>query len=191
MPQSYFEAYVHLWRRIVKRGVWVHYGMHFDGSAGWFQHDGQGGYHLPEISIHRVPVPADEEEPSPTLDDGTPVDVEADLITLAHEFAHFLSWKEVTSAEVWAAYHRVVDRLAIEIDALSDVPAAEYNEAYRRVWSALSADEKALVLDEETTAWRLGRPHVPEALLPTYDARTVKGLLNYRYRLGLDSACPD
>jgi len=197
MPVPYFAPYVHLWRRIAKRGVWVHYGMHFDGSAGWFQQDGQGLYKLPEISLHRVPVPENEEEPHETLTDGTPAHIAAELMTLAHEFGHFLSWK-ATDETTWLVYRLLLDRMAAIQDAINALRESElsstgdaFNERYRRTLAEqLSDEERTLVLDEEKNAWRLGRPHVPEGLQARYDAQEERGIQIYEYRLSLSSYGP-
>jgi hypothetical protein len=177
-----FTSYDALWRRAQADGVWVRYdGAELD-EAGSFAHDGCGGYEKPEIRISRPFHGEPEDEPSELLGTGQPADIKSELLTLAHEYGHFLSWNGETPLDRWSRYHAAVLRK----DSLEDDGVGR-----QVVVAALSNDEKLLICEEETIAWKLGRPFVPEALLPEYDDKTRLGIHHHRYRLGLDELWPE
>jgi hypothetical protein len=57
--------------------------------------------------------------------------------------------------------------------------------------AGLSDGEKDLIVAEETLAWELGRPFVPETLRDEYDRRTVRGIHLHRHALGMEELWPD
>ncbi len=175
------EQYKSLWNRIHADGVWVRYdGVDVD-EAGSFAHDGCGGEEQPEIQISRPFHGEPEDEPSEWIGTGEPADIKSELLTLAHEYGHFLSWNGETPRDTWSRYHAAVLRK----DTLEEKGGRE------RVVAVLSDAEKQLICEEETLAWKLGRPFVPEELLAVYEEKARIGLHHHRYRLGLDELWPE
>jgi hypothetical protein len=179
---SLFAAYERLWRRIQADGVSVHYNGLATDEGGHFQHDGCGDLKEPEIQITRSFYSPPSDEPSEFLNNGEPSDIENELFTLAHEYGHFLSWKRATNLELWCKYH----------DAILHRGRLWEGGANRdSVCRALSADEKQLIVEEETLAWKLGRPFIPDEWYAAYDEKARRGVHNHRYRLGLDDLWPE
>jgi hypothetical protein len=190
--EEIFPLYVALWRRLPTDELWVHYGP---GSsrreAGYFQHDGQGGFKRPEIVIVRAYYAEPEDEPSMVRSNGRPVDLVAEMCTLAHEYGHYLSFSGATSLDRWREYHRAV----LHVDELLDKMTARhcYNPLTHRdrLRRRLSGREKALIVAEETIAWQLGRQFVPEPLHEDYDRRAPHGVHCHKFRMGLDPLWPE
>ena len=190
MSESLFAAYKSLWKTAEDGGnVWVHYvGQDPNGAAGWFKPDGRGIFKKPEIAMVRPYYIEPTTEPSDRRSDGAPVDLRAEIITLAHEFGHYLSWKESTE-EARKSYRAAIDRWDAIKKKLNKNASAE--EERKTVVSTLAETEKNLILAEEERAWRLGRPHVPDTIVGEYERRKTTGLHFYRYRFGLDELWPD
>lgn len=183
--EEVFPYYEALWRRTPVEELYIHYeGWSLGGESGYFHHEGQGNGNA-KIVIVRPHYTAFDE---PTMDrnDGKHVDLAAEMITLAHEYGHFLSFSGSTPRETWDAYYRV----ALHRDQVHDALAtgASIPEA---LGEALSAEEQQLILTEETTAWDLGRQFIPERLQPEYERRARHGVHCHRYLLGLDPQPPD
>ena len=170
-----FEIYVALWKTASIEGAFVHYeGRGERGEAGWFHpRDELAG---PEIVIVR-PFYGNATEPSDSRTDGQPVDLQSELVTLAHEYGHFRSWSD--DRPRWNAYYAaLLHRDRVYDDAVGD-DAARWLEVARR----LSLEEKHLILQEEERAWTTGRAHVPGWLLAGYDVSATAGVEEHRARL--------
>jgi len=177
--QSAFAAYEALWQRIRDGGVWVHYdGVALD-EGGHFQHDGCGKLKKPEIQITRSHY-NERERPTEFLNTGEPAPIVNELMTLAHEYGHYLSWSREPASKTWKAYHAAVVR--------RDKLAANGRDA---VSKGLSRREMQLICDEETLAWKLGREFIPDGLHTDYDEHSRLGVHYHRYRLGLDELWPE
>jgi hypothetical protein len=178
---SFFNTYEALWRRIqADVGRLSYSGMNAD-EGGHFQHDGCGIYRKPEIVISRPWYKPPADEPSEFLGDGRKVDIKPEFFTLAHEYGHYLSWRGETPPETWARYHAAACHRdgVVRLSGWDAVP------------NALSEEEKQVISDEESLAWKLGRAFIPEQLLPEYDEKARRGVHNHRYRLGLDELWPE
>jgi hypothetical protein len=117
---------------------------------------------LPHIWLwrrDRVPNPADQNVPDVVTQ---PME---DACILAHEYGHFLSERDGSRTPAYEA-------------ALDAFHAAQ-DEGGR----ALSTNEQALVLDEETRAWDLGRQVLAELGVDewrAFDERRERALASYR-----------
>jgi hypothetical protein len=181
-----FPVYAALWGRLPVEDLWIHYvGPTPRGEAGYFQHDGQGGFKRPEIGVLRSHFVEPDDEPSMLRSNGVRVNLVTEMFTLAHEFGHYLSYAGVTPPETWHAYHRAV----VHRDELGD---AIDNELSRRdrLRKRLSGRERRLIVAEETRAWALGREFIPEPVLAAYERRARQGVHFHRYRLGIDPLWP-
>jgi len=176
-----FPAYVSLWRRIQSEGVWIHYNGLATDEDGHFVPDGCGSRKAPEIQLTRSRYMSPQHEPSEFLNTGLRANIQKELITLAHEYGHYLSWKSPTTRPRWDRYHAVASR--------RDRIAGQ--AGWDAVAGGLSYEEKGLVVDEESLAWSLGRPFVPEHLLAEFDERARRGIHYHRFRLWLDELWPD
>lgn len=183
--EEVFPYYEALWRRTPVEDLYIHYeGWAPAGESGYFHHEGQGNGN-PKIVIIR-PHYTEFDEPTMERNDGKHVDLAAEMITLAHEYGHFLSFSGSTPRETWAAYYRAALHRDQVHDALPD--GASIPEA---LGQALSAEERDLIVAEETTAWELGRQFIPQQLLPEYERRARHGVHCHRYLLGLDPQQPE
>jgi hypothetical protein len=181
LTTSHFAAYEALWRRIQSDGVWVHYNGLATHEGGHFAHDGCGRKKKPEIQITRSFYRMPQDEPTELLNHGQPGNVKDELLILAHEYGHYLSWKGETPSEKWNEYHAA----AFHRDGVVK------QVGWDAVRAALSEDEKQLISDEEDLAWRLGRRFIPDDLHAEYDEKARRGVHNHRYRLGLDELWPE
>jgi hypothetical protein len=182
--EEIFPCYAALWRRVPVDDLYIHYEAHLPrGAAGCFDHD------PPEIGIARPYYVEPYDEPSMERSDGTPVNLAAEMLTLAHEYGHFLSFSGGTPADAWQAYYRAASHRDEVFDALPDGTSAE--DCRREVTKALSDEERNLIVAEETLAWVLGREFVPERLLAEYERRARLGVHNHKYRLGIDALWPE
>ncbi len=90
-----FPMYVSLWKMAQEKGIVVEYGDMPNGGAGGFREDRLG---WPVISLVRAHTGLDQNEPTRTHDPDAPPDEQPDileeLITLAHEYGHWCSWRE-------------------------------------------------------------------------------------------------
>jgi hypothetical protein len=196
-----FDLYRALWRRLEERGCRIVYdGFLEDGSGHFHPHPHETGQDSPTIAIGRPYYAAEGEWPNRHRNPGgralPPPDLLSELVTLAHEAGHFLSWNERTPRNAWQRYFGVAkkrDQIVAEVP--KDGSIDEYNDRLRAaVQSSLSAEQIELILAEEELAWRIGR-ELLERLgfddFEYYEARTHKGLHNHRYRLGLDELWPE
>src|SRR4051812_39054532 len=102
--EDVFPHYRALWKRLPEDELYIHYtGPSVEGEAGFFQHD------PPSIGICR-PHYTDPDEPSTGRNDCVPVKLADEMLTLAHEYGHFLSFSGATRREIWNSYHRAVVR---------------------------------------------------------------------------------
>jgi hypothetical protein len=182
-----FERYVALWRQIESEGVRLLYdGLIFaHGIEGLFIHEGRCEPTRPEIWISRPTYKQPRNQPLDVHGDGTPAPIEKELLTLAHEYGHFLSWKGRATDGRWDAYRAAALRR-------DDIAVGAGPDGVRVAWSAaMSEADKTLILDEETLAWKLGRPSIPDELHAEYDEKTRLSLHFYRYRMGFDPLWPE
>lgn len=194
-----FQVYEALWHQAEAEGARVRYDglTHLDG---WFHPDPYGrGEERPTIAIRR----RNHERarvPSRFLNAGAPSDaaqpdLRAELVTLAHEYGHFASWKERTARATWQLYYQAARRRdaawgAVDVDTVAGEGDSEYNERLRSAArEVLTKEQVDLILSEEERAWAFGR----EALvalgfvdLQSYEEARSRGIRNHRYRLGLD-----
>src|SRR5580658_5889281 len=105
---SLFHIYEALWRRIESDGVWVHYNGLDTDEGGHFVHDGCGDQGKPEIQLTRSFYREPMDAPSEMLGNGQPANIKGELLTLAHEYGHCLSWQGGTPHERWNEYHAAV-----------------------------------------------------------------------------------
>lgn len=186
-----FPHYKDLWKRTPLDDLYIHYeGRSLNGEAGYFQHDGQGNGN-PRIVIIRAHYAEPDDEPSMIRADGEPVDLAAEMITLAHEYGHYLSFSERTPRAQWHAYYRALqerDRLVSELLKRGCNNVLTHRD---RLKQRLSGRDKTLIIEEETLAWTLGRQFVPPSLLEEYARRAVHGVHCHRYRLGIDPLWPE
>jgi hypothetical protein len=96
----------------------------------------------PEIQITRAFYRTPQDEPTELLSNGQPANVEDELLTLAHEYGHYLSWKGETARKTWEQYHA----------AAFHREGVVKESGWDAVQRALSVAEKQLVSDEETRA---------------------------------------
>src|SRR5215472_11442885 len=98
VEDAVWRFYLTLWQRAEDAGVGVHYiGFTVQGEDGFFDpHTEPGARRGPELAIVR-PYYASEDplgyKPSKTRSDGQPIDLVAELLTLAHELGHVRSWQ--------------------------------------------------------------------------------------------------
>lgn len=192
-----FQIYVALWRRAEELGTRVQY----DGSmepGGAFNPDPHDrGEDDPLISITR-PHYKEFDVPSRDLNDGgqhlAPPDIIYETITLAHEFGHFLSWKERTPRDAYEAYLVALVTRSRAWEAVPEHDHAAYHDAIRAAArAALTTEQLALIVAEEERAWAIGREALEElgfVRLDLFDERARHGVHVHRYRMGLDELWP-
>jgi hypothetical protein len=132
---SLFHIYEALWRRIESDGVWVHYNGLDTDEGGHFVHDGCGDQGKPEIQLTRSFYREPMDAPSEMLGNGQPANIKGELLTLAHEYGHCLSWQGGTPHERWNEYHAAV----LHQDAVAG------GDGWEAVPTVLSHREKQLV----------------------------------------------
>lgn len=197
-----YEVYEALWRRAEKEGVWVHY-------DGWDGH-GMAGYFAPRddedlspmIAITR-PYYIEIDEPSPHSNAPPPFaqpDIEEELITLAHEYGHFCSFRGRTPRPEWDAYNAITRRRSLLEQNLREEAADGLSDRDANDWYRAALGERlgeatcAAIMREEALAWQVGREVLAELGVvdfTVYDERRRRGLHLHRYRLGLEDAWPD
>lgn len=184
-----FEIYAVLWKRAQAEGALVLYkGASPAGEAGWFDAPHRTG-ELPSITIvrsHYIQV----DEPHEGRNDGGPVDIPSELITLAHEYGHFRSWLCETPRPQWETYLKA----AKARDKAYGLDMAGEFKVIPTWTSRLPDAQKQLILEEEGKAWSIGRRVLTELdfeAWAAYEKGERLGLHNHRYRLGLDGAWPE
>ena len=196
-----FSTYEALWRRAEHEGALVRYeGISPYGEAGWFH---PTYYPKPTIVLVRPYYKEPDDEPRRESDAPAPhpqPDIHAEVITLAHEYGHFVSWSGRTERTEYELYAAIAKRRDTIIDEeFKKMPAGlsrqECNERLRTaLHDRLDDDARDRILREETLAWQIGREVLTELTLANfelYDRRTKTGLHNHRYRLGIEDLCPD
>jgi hypothetical protein len=196
-----FHQYRALWRLLEESGVVIVYsGGMPDGSGSFHPDPHESGEDSPLISIGRPYYSSEGEWPNRHRNAGgssrPPPDLQSELVTLAHEGGHFLSWKDRTPRNDWQRYYAVArarDQVLAQVPKHGSID--EYNDRLRAaVQSSLTAEEIELILAEETRAWQIGRELLERIGFEDfsfYEARTRNGLHNHRYRLGLDELWPE
>lgn len=209
-----FEMYVALWERAQAEGACVHYFDHpradppnirgdRSGASGWFHANADIEDGQPVIQIYRLECDDDAFTPSrtrgPNGADLPPPDLEHELITLAHEYGHLISFLTQTPRAEWKRYSAAASKRGQIMKATCEemphaLSSAERNERLRSsLHSGLDNEERDRIVKEEALAWKIGRQVLQEfgmADLSAYDRRTVEGLHAHRYRLGMDEAWP-
>ena len=129
-----------------------------------------------------------------------PPDLLYELVTLAHEFGHFESWRHRTPREQWLKYDAVTERRGrttreVRAGARERGELGRVDELLRAaLQQELNDAECAMILEEEALAWSIGREVLAEcgfADWTAYDDRERLRLHNHRYRLGLDELWPE
>ena len=87
------------------------------------------------------------------------------LFTLAHEFGHALYW--LTDKAKGLVLHEVLVRFN------------RWKGSGHSIGAWLTEEQRALVFEDEVSAWRLGRVYVAEHLHAAYDARAEAMLADY------------
>jgi hypothetical protein len=201
MKDEDWKIYQDLWARADAEDAFVHYdGRDLHGEGGWFhpRYD-EDGTPNPVITIVR-PYYREATTPHKERNNGAPVDLMKELITLAHEYGHFRSWRAETTRATWQAYlAAAIKRDATREASDASAPESEDGEARNRrrravVAETLTEEEKSLIVAEEKLAWKIGRATLVElgfTELGLYDARARHGVHCHRYRLGLDELWPE
>jgi hypothetical protein len=188
-----FDEYKALWNRIKDDNVYVRYDGSGRGEEGYFEHDRNpiqredGTWDWgPLIGIcrHHYTTPVDE--PTDHRNNGEPVDLKREFITLAHEYGHSLSFRGGSPKPTWEAYHRAATHRDKLLDALSARCCRNELTRRDRLRARMSNREKRLIAAEETLAWQLGRDLMPDRLLPEYDWRARHGVHCHRFRMGME-----
>lgn len=202
--QDYFPVYEALWRRAEAEGASVRFGVLAYGAAGYFQPPNKdNGPFKPLISIHR-PYYQEGQQPSRSRNLGAPAvmpapDILAELVTLAHEYGHLMSWKGRTRPEEWGLYHAVAIKRDVAWNAAAralpkELECLEWNNRMRdAMWTALSEDDRSRIVAEEEFAWAIAREVLEELGFGDwrmFNERCAREVHNHRYRLGLDDLWP-
>ena len=214
-PVDLFDVYVALWRRAQEAGACVHYFDHprgdppslrsdHTGASGWFLANADVEGAQPIIQVYRLECDDDSFTPSRSRGPGgaelPEPDLEHELITLAHEYGHLMSYRGETPRSEWDRYTAAASKrgevYAAACEHLPEgLPRAETNERIRRALrEGLTDDERARIVAEESLAWRIGRAVLIElglTDLSSFDKREREGLHAHRYRLGMEDAWPE
>lgn len=164
-----WELYQRVWHQAEAEDVAVMYnGIPPRGEHGWFHPQNHpNGRSFPVIHIARPYYSGDGRTPTQTVNnpDLPPPDLLAELLTLAHEYGHFRSWK---AGGRTAAYEAAVIALEKQVDSASE--------------PMLSEEQRELIRTEEETAWQIGR-QILDSLgfdrWDAYDARRARSLEVY------------
>jgi hypothetical protein len=202
-----FDVYLAACEKAKGAGAIVRFGVCVGGEAGYFfpwnwPAEAGGKKPRPEIKIHR---PHAEKGDAPTRgrNNGTAftdVELRTELETFAHEYGHFVSWKGRTSAEDWLCYFEAAKKrsaVSTEFQAAvsADTSAVEFcHQLGETMQVKLTADERDMIMREETRAWEFGRELLVELgyeHLDEYDAHANRGLHHHRVRLGIERFAPD
>jgi|JI10StandDraft_1071094.scaffolds.fasta_scaffold06236_10 hypothetical protein len=193
-----FDIYSALWARAEGEGSTVSY--YAVGEPGGYFHPNErgAGHAYPMISIYR-PWPEHTTAPCRGYSqyappDLAPPDLRHELLVLAHEFGHLMSWKGRTPRATWERYNAVaIKREKLNSEALEAAQAvpedAQAQYVIDALWRALTDEERALILTEEALAWDVAREALAAldfAEWPEFDRERDKSLHIHRYRLGLD-----
>ncbi len=154
-----WATYVALWKRAQAAGIHVHYNgiANNPRSGGFHPRDGAtDGGRRPMIEIVR-PYYETHDEPTQGRNTGgahlPPPDLLEELITLAHEFGHFLSWKQGNRTRPY-------------VDATTHIERYFDGEDLPR----LAEEQIQLVRDEERRAWTFGEEELRELGFADWDA---------------------
>jgi hypothetical protein len=190
-----------IWRGAEAEGVFVnYYGLTIHGESGYFhaREDQQINSIIAIFHPHYV----SDEELARQRNNGTTLtddELRAEIMTLAHERGHHQSWLRAKNAggaarADWLAHQEVVhrrDEIADRVRADSPEPF-NVQDFYDRLRAANQAElsdvDRRRIVDEETTAWRLGREILERAdydRMDEYDRRAEVGPLIYKYHLGM------
>jgi hypothetical protein len=162
------SIYTKVWKAAEEEGAFVCYcGLESRGERGIF-HPREGTTRKPWIRIIRPhhlegAVPSRGRNTGPDLTDD---ELRAELMTLAHEWGHFQSWRRSKTAggaarAEWEAYDAAAHRRdAIEAQVRETNPNLDPGH-YKALRAAnqcgLTETDRQRIVDEETTAWRYGR----------------------------------
>ncbi|HEY1695118.1 MAG TPA: hypothetical protein VGG39_23280 [Polyangiaceae bacterium] len=195
MSDPFFTTYSAFWRRIESEKVCVRYDSPSNRYAevGYFDHKGGNyenrrapfGERGPCVAICRLSYPEPLDQPSEYRTDGVAVDLRDEMVTLAHEYGHCLSFRGQTPRKEWDAYFAAASRRDQVVDARRSAGASDVEGDRKALAEALSDAEKALIIREEELAWRLGRSELPKELHPALDQRVAIVLSKQRYSWGI------
>ena len=208
-----FDIYLALWARARSAGACVHYfdqpladppSLHGDqtGASGWFLANADIADAQPVIQIYRLEYD-DALTPSRSRRHGggslpTP-DLEYELITLAHEYGHLMSYRGRTQRADWDLYTASARRRGdIAERVIAEMPTglapSAANELLRlSLYEGLGERDRSRIVAEESLAWRIGREALSElghVDFQQFDRREADGLHAHRYWLGLDDVWP-
>lgn len=190
-----------IWRGAEAAGVFVnYYGLTIHGESGYF-HAREDQQIKPIIAIFH-PYYVSDEKPARQRNNGTTLtddELRAEIMTLAHECGHHQSWLRAKNAggaarADWLAHQEVVRRRDVITDRVRAESPEPFNvqDFYDRLRAANQAElsdvDRRRIVDEETTAWRLGRGILERAgydRMDEYDHRAEAGPLIYKYHLGM------
>lgn len=125
------------------------------------------------------------------------LDPTGELITLAHEYGHFCSfrddrvrWERYETAQFLTEW--IIPRFLRSpfVEHISEVDQLQIRQA---VYQGLDDESRGLILDEEDRAWKLGQDTLEQlgiVDLQGYSARKLSGLENHRRRLGMGDSWP-
>lgn len=209
-----FDIYVALWEGARVAGACVHYFDHpradppsllgdRTGASGWFLANADVEDGQPVIQIYRLECDDDSFTPSRTRGPGganlPPPDLEHELITLAHEYGHLMSYLGRTPREDWEKYDAAARRRGEIVDHVIDLMAADLppvavsDRIRHALYDGLNEEDRVRIVAEEALAWRIGQEVLRELGLDDFEQfnkREVEGLHAHRYRLGLDDPWP-
>lgn len=163
--KSTWDIYQGLWRDAQAKGVEVLYHKSMNAEAGHFVPNGK-----PHIRIHRVNY-TEGEEPSEFRNNNqklTDDELQSELLTLAHEFGHWLSWTNGNWPET----------------------LSETSDAFRQTSNGttqIGRDEAEEIYQEEVRAWENAVVLLKEHGFSEWNSLrscTVSSLAEYELRLG-------
>lgn len=187
MTDDVFTIYQKAWAAAEVAGATVRYQSHLPG--GYFHPVAQAnGAVSPIIGISR-PWPEQATKPcrgySQHAPPGQPPpDIAHELMILAHEYGHLLSWKERTPRARWRQGNAATRK---RDEAWGTAPGT-ISERGARAFPALTDEERALIVEEETTAWEIARELLDDLGFSEWDtfARDrEESLQNTRLSLGI------
>lgn len=200
-PDPLLATYRALWKQVKDEGIDVGFEPCEMDRVGGFKPPGVDNT-VPEIrisghgwfdNVNGLPT---RERPGKRLTDD---ELRGEVMTLAHEYGHFLSMKMSKEAggenlERWNQYRKVIDRWdkireRVESEDVESEDVEYYDRMRDVLRQELTDDERKLILAEETTASKYGRPaleHHGFEGLALYDEHASKNLHCYRVRLGMD-----
>jgi len=200
MLADYFPMIDALWRKLQALGIHIMYTRLGGNSAGVFHVNWHAHPPVPCIKMHRSHAASPATEPTRVRAATAPahlppIDHLAELMTLAHEGGHALSYQEDHDRR--KRLEAVVARFnAIWNQELPQLQAKEArNEQLRQeARTGLTDEERTMILDEEARAWDRGRTLLEEQGFDAWQIYAERRRLNlhrWQYRLGIAELPPE